>query len=79
MLAIPVDRSYMLDELATLTPSLTRQYAILEPRTLKRDLKLLERKLELVERDEDGNYRANVGLLQQHCPQRRDPSVDSPD
>lgn len=74
MLAVPLHRELTLQELATLTPSLTRKYAVLEERALRRDLKLLE-ELELVEEVGPDAYRATIDQLQHHLPKRRETAL----
>lgn len=73
MLAIPLHRDLTREQLATLTPSLTRRYAVVEERALRRDLKLLEG-LGLVEQVGPNTYRADARQLQHHLPQRREPA-----
>jgi Fic family protein len=58
------------DQIMMLTPDVARRYARLTPRTLERDIdELVE--MEILDRVEDGKYRANLGLLGAHLPLHR--------
>jgi Fic family protein len=69
-LALPPDRAVSVDDIVLLTPEIAREYAPLSVRTLERDLDEL-RQLEIVQDEEDGKVRANLGLLMPHMARRR--------
>ncbi len=68
MLSLPAGRALTLDEVALLTPGVTRTYAQLSERTLIRDLKALEQ-MGLVANTEDG-FTAQSDALRFRIPRR---------
>lgn len=72
-LSFPKDRVLSVDEIFLLTPEIARQYAILTPRTMQRDLKVLE-DLRILKKS-DGLYQADLAQLTFNYPLRRNTGV----
>lgn len=68
MLAFPLERTVALEDVAILSPTITRLYAQLSERTVRRDLDVLL-EMELLE-NVDGGYRAHAAALRLQMPRR---------
>lgn len=74
MLALPVDRSFTMDDLTRLDPHLSARYGELSTRTRRRDLAVLTEAGLLVE--SEGVFTANTDALRMHAgPSRRHPDA----
>lgn len=72
-LTLPMDTSLLEPQILSLSPDVGRAYAVLSPRTLRRDLDELIQMGIVVQ--VDGKYRANTAILRMQVPQRRRSSV----
>ncbi|HMU62637.1 MAG TPA: Fic family protein [Gemmatimonadales bacterium] len=72
-LTLPMDASLPEAQILSLSPEVGRAYAVLSPRTLRRDLDELIQMGIVVQ--VDGKYRANGAILRMQVPQRRRSSV----
>jgi Fic family protein len=70
MLAAPIDRWFSMDEIDFLNLETTREYAVLKPTTLKRDLEELVKMDLLVKKD--FKYHAKTGILSAYFPERKE-------